>query len=387
MININTLNELNMYGVGADIAKLESYIVDYKQANLTTNMYAYERDYLRMSKILKEIKPDSLAFTDKTSLIEEDTDEYDKLLLKYGNRTVDEIYGTQDENIDELGGYIKSQEDGCIDMVAIPNILGISIRCSYTNGYLYRINIIGDSYKYTDITKEFREQLPKYVEEFSKYKLVELRGKLTIFNNNEELQKISLNVEASTMHLLRLNIDTDKLNIVFDDIFIDSEYIEEYSNQWDKIEFLRSLGFSVPHHALIRNVDYSMIGDAFTSFREYFSNIENTTGIIYKYNGYQIRDNEKMSFEQDYSKFIYIFDKCDYKKIFNARLKSVLNLNDGNVRILLKIVSTKCNDCLNIDTIEVQDINVLNTYELLPGSNVFFFINDGKAILTSNKKI
>lgn len=387
MININTLNELNMYGVGADIAKLESYIVDYKQANLTTSMYAYERDYLRMNKILKELKPDSLAFTDKTSLTEEDTDEYDKLLLKYNNRAIDEIYGAQDDNISTLGNYIKSQSDECIDMVAIPNILGISIRCSYTNGYLYRINIIGDSYKYTDITKRFREQLPKYIEEFSKYKLVELRGKITIFNNNEELQKTSLNIETSTMHLLRLGIDNDKLSLVFDDIFIDSDSITEYDNQWDKIEFLRNIGFSVPHHALIRNVDYSMIADAFTSFRDYFSNIEDTTGIIYKYNGYQIRDNSRMSYEQDYSKFIYIFDKCDYKKIFNSKLKSVLTINDGDVKVLVKIVSTKCNDCLNIDTIEVQDINVLNTYELSPGNNVFFFINDGKAILTKNKKI
>lgn len=387
MININTLNELNMYGVGADIAKLESYIVDYKQANLTTNMYAYERDYLRMNKILKELKPDSLAFTDKTSLAEEDTDEYDKLLLKYNNRAIDEIYGAQDDNISILGNYIKSQSDECIDMVAIPNILGISIRCSYTNGYLYRINIIGDSYKYTDITKRFREQLPKYIEEFSKYKLVELRGKITIFNNNEELQKTSLNIETSTMHLLRLGIDNDKLSLVFDDIFIDSDSITEYDNQWDKIEFLRNIGFSVPHHALIRNVDYSMIADAFTSFRDYFSNIEDTTGIIYKYNGYQIRDNSRMSYEQDYSKFIYIFDKCDYKNIFNSRLKSVLTINNGDVKVLVKIVSTKCNDCLNIDTIEIQDINVLNTYELSPGNNVFFFINDGKAILTKNKKV
>lgn len=107
MININTLNELNRFGIGADIARLESYIVDYKQANLTTNMYAYEHDYLKMNKILKELKSDSLAFTDKTSLTEEATDEYDKLLMKYSNRTINEIYGADDKNIDEVCKYIK----------------------------------------------------------------------------------------------------------------------------------------------------------------------------------------------------------------------------------------------------------------------------------------
>lgn len=385
MININTLNELNRFGIGADIARLESYIVDYKQANLTTNMYAYEHDYLKMNKILKELKSDSLAFTDKTSLTEEATDEYDKLLMKYSNRTINEIYGADDKNIDEVCKYIKSQSDECIDMVAIPNILGINIRCSYTNGYLYRINIIGDGYKYTDVTKRFREQLPKYVEQFSKYKLVELRGKITIFNNHEDLQNVSLNVEASTMHLLRLNLYNQELSLVIDDIFIDTDEELEFTTQWKKIEYIRELGFSVPHHALIRNVDYSMVNEAFASFRDYFSNIENTTGIIYKYSGYQIRDNEKLSYEQVYSKFIYIFDRCNYRKLFSARLKSVLTLNNSEVNIILKIVSTKCNDCLTIENASVQDINILDTYDLKPGNTIFFFVNNKEAILTQNK--
>lgn len=38
MVNVNTLNELNKFGIGADVARLESYIIDYKQASLTTNM-------------------------------------------------------------------------------------------------------------------------------------------------------------------------------------------------------------------------------------------------------------------------------------------------------------------------------------------------------------
>lgn len=385
MININTLNELNRFGIGADIASLESYIVDYKQANLTTSMYEYEQDYLKMNKILKELKSDSLAFTDKTSLIEEATDDYDKLLMKYSNRNINEIYGACDKNIDEVCNYIKSQDDECIDMVAIPNILGINIRCSYINGYLYKINIIGDGYKYTDITDRFKEQLPKYVEQLSKYKLVELRGKATIFNTHEDLQNISLNIEASTMHLLRLDLNNQDISIVLDDIFIDTDEEIAFTTQWEKIEYIRELGFSVPHHALIRNVEYSMLNEAFSSFRDYFSNIENTTGIIYKYSGYQIRDNKKLSYEQVYSKFIYIFDRCDYRKIFSTKLKSVLTLGGNEVNIILKVVSTKCNDCLSIDNVSVHDINVLDTYDLKPGSTIFFFINNKEAILAQNK--
>lgn len=384
MININTLNELNRYGIGADIARLESYIVDYKQASLVTNMYEYEHDYLRMNKILKELKPDSLAFTDKTTLNEEDTNSNDKLLMKYNNRPLIELYGSNDIHMSKLCNYIESLEDGCMDMVAIPNVLGINIRCSYINGYLYKINIIGHkyTYKYLDITSRFDNQLPKYVEEFSKYGLVELRGKVTIFNNHEDLQNISLNVECSTMHLLRLDIDNDSISIVIDDLFIDTEDDLTLKTYWNKLEFIRELGFNVPHHALIRNVENHVVGDAFNSFKEYFDNIENTSGIIYKYSGYQIVNNKEIDCEQDYSRVLYVYDRCDYKQLFSTKLKSVLTIASGSVDIILNVVSVKCNDCLTIDKIEVDDINILNTYDLKPGSTVFFFVNNGKAILT-----
>lgn len=386
MVNINTLNELNRLGIGADISKLESYIIDYKQANLTTNMYVYEHDYLRMNKILKELKADSLAFTDKTTLEDVPTDSYDKLLMKYNNRVIDEIYGSTDTRMDELCDYIKSQEDGCIDMVAIPNVLGISVRCSYTNGYLYRVNIIGDNYKYTDITARFREQLPKFVEDFSKHSLVELRGKVTIFNNHADLQNSYLNVECSTMHLLRLGLNSSDMSIVIDDLFIDTDDLLPFDNQWDKLEYIRELGFNVPHHALIRNVEHSILEDAFSSFRDYFSNIEETSGIIYKYNGYQIRNNKELSYEQDYSKFSYIYDKCDYKNLYSSRIKSILTVTGKEVDIMLKVIPVKCNDDFTVDTVLVTDINILDTYDLSPGNTVFFFINNGIATIAKNRQ-
>lgn len=385
MININTLHELNNIGIGADALKLESYIVDYKQASFTRNLYAYENTYLKMCRLLREMKPDSLAFTDKTTLESLDTDVYDVLLLKYRNRNIDEIYGANDDCVKDICEYIKQHNDECIDMVAIPNILGISIRCSYINGYLYRVNVIGDGYKYTDITDRFRDKLPKYIEDFNKHKIVELRGVVTIFNNNSELQQYMMNVECSTMHFLRLGINDDYMNIVIDDIFIDTDTELPYSTQWDKIEYIRELGFNVPHHALIRNVEYSMLKDALYSFTDYFNSIEKDTGIAYKYRGYQIRDNIELSYENRYSKFVYIFNDCDYKRIFRSKLKSVISTNVAKVVTSLKVISLNCNDELVIDTIHVTDLNILNTYDLKPGTEIFFVINNGRAELINNR--
>lgn len=385
MININTLNELNSLGIGANISKLESYIADYKQANNVADLYSYEYEYRILSKILKEIKQESLAFTDKTDLIECDTDEFDELLIQYPNCQLKTVYGSRDKNIDNLFSYITSKPENCMDMVAIPDVLGLNIRCSYLNGYIYRINLIGNGYKYTDITNRFKERLPKYVEQFSKNRLTELRGKITIFKNSIDSLDDMVNIECGVMHLIRMGTNDAKMSIIFNDIVATDDSDFTVSNHWDKLEYLRSLGFSVPHHALIRNVEGGAIPDALRSFREYFKDIENTTGIIYNYHGYQIRDNDVNEYTTDWSKFNYVFDDCDYREVFSARIKSIQTLNNGDIKVLVKIVATDCNDELTITEINVQDISLLDSYNIEPGNKINFFIDRGKAYIAKNR--
>lgn len=383
MININTLNELNRIGIGANISKLESYVVDYRQASNMTNLYRYEYDYRKLSKMLKEIKPESFAFGEKAYLEELEFDQFDQLLVDYPNETLKEIYGSCDENVDNIFTYITSKPENCMDMVAIPDILGLSVRCIYLSGYIHKINLIGENCKYTDITERFQHLLPRYVEKFKDNKITELRGKITIFKGQLTPDEMELNTECTVMHLIRMKTNDKKLAIVFDEVFATDDNLPD--NHWDRIEMLRELGFSVPHHALIRNIEGGTIHDAFESFREYFGDIEKSTGIGYEYYGYKIVDNKCIERNGGYERFKYIFDNCDYMKVYEAKVKSVFTLNSGNVSIVIKVVSTQCNDALAITEINVTDISLLDGYKLSPGSTVKFFINNGVAYLTKLK--
>lgn len=386
MINVNTLNELNKYGIGADINRLESFVIDCKQARIFSDIDNLEQTYMKLSKILKEIKPESMTFTSKTSIEESHAEKFDKLFIKYRNIKPKILYGTKDKNIDKLISYMHTRNDNCVDMMAIPSIQGINIKCTYLSGYIYRVNIIGEECKYTDITKQIKPLIPNEVEQFKEFSLVECRGKITIFNNQPELQNSGIDLTCNVMHMLRLGINIDKLSVVFDDLFIDNENESDipFDNQWDKIEYLRELGFNIPHHALIRNVEEENIGQALESFRDYFDNIVNTTGIIYKYNGYEIRDNETLSYILDYSKFVYIYDNVDYRQIYSSKVKSIVTSNSNEVSIILKIVSVECNDKLTVNEIHVHDINILDTYDIKIGCRIYFKINNHNAELIEN---
>ena len=56
------------------------------------------------------------------------------------------------------------------------------------------------------------------------------------------------------MRCIRTKTHLQDLNIVFNDIIIDSEDLP-YNNQWDKLEYMRSINLSVPHYSLIRSVN------------------------------------------------------------------------------------------------------------------------------------
>lgn len=377
MININTLDELNRLGFGADISKLESYAVDYKQANFVSDLTDYEYDYLKISRLLKEIKPESNAFNDNTYLNTLELNDLDNLFINNPSYFDNIIYGCNDENISNICNYIKQNEENCVSFVAIPNIQGLNIKCTYKNGYLCNINLIGNEYKYKDITEYYRYCVPNFVEKLKNVELTEVRGKITIFNNKDTNKVYENNIICSVMNLIRLNIENDLCSIVIDDIYTSDES-NEY-NQWDKIEYIRELGFSVPHHALIRNVDEETLIQSFNSFVDYFENIENTSGIVYSYSGLQIIDNDSKI------RFLYKFDSCNYNKVFNSKIKSVIFNNRHDVSIKIKIVSTKCNDRITIDEINVYDINILNTYKIHSGEKIYFIVNNKTPILIKNK--
>lgn len=381
MINENTLKTLNKKAFGADIDSLESYIIDFKQANLVCNMDRYETNYLMLVKLLKEIKSDSKAFSDTTSLVESETDKFDKFFTEYGNHRHNIMYGEEHNGFfNDFEDSILECDDHVTDIVALTNITGVDIICNYINGILYKTFLVGTDCKYTDISDLAKKLLPDRVENFKKYGLVECRGKLTIFNTHPDTQNISLNLESSVMRCLRDNIYLDDLSIVLNDIFIETEDLP-FENQWEKIEYMRDSGLSVPHHGLIRCVESDMVDSALKELDNYFDDIQNTDGIIYDYNGIVIRLNDWLNCTDETSTFIYKSREVDPRQRFSSTVKSISQSSSESNQQVLNIVKIQCNDKLTIDYIDLDDIYDIEKYNIHIGGKVVFNVVEGKAVI------
>ncbi|MBO5388634.1 MAG: hypothetical protein J6A59_10920, partial [Lachnospiraceae bacterium] len=320
MINNNTLRKLNSLGIGADINLLESYIIDYKQSLLLSDMSEYEYEYDILYKMLKEIKGDSEAFKESTLLEAINNDEYDKYIDTISSYNLHKAYSTADSIVDNAREYMSIYGNQC-DIMAMPNVLGIKVNCIYLNGYVYRIYAIGNNHKYMDLTKLLKSKVKGYIEEFKDTDIVELRGTVTILDNFKELQDKSLNVICSTMRCIRTKTNIDKLHIIFNDMICDNSDTL-FNNNWDKLEYMRDIGISVPHHGLLINIDKEIIQQALIELDDYFINIKNTDGILYRYSGIEVRFNNDTT-RNDEGWFIYISDKCNTKTIYKSTIKSV----------------------------------------------------------------
>lgn len=373
MINENTLRILNKYGFGADINSLESFIIDYKQSNLLTDMSDYEYQYMQLGKILTELKGDSSALNDSTMINVANQDLYDHFFTEFGNYHPIRVYGSNDLDKIEV---VKNSIGEYKDIIGILNVQGIDIKCSYIYGKLYKINLIGEHDKYDEVTESLRELVPENITELKEYKLVELRGRVTIFNNRKKLQSKSLNTICSTMRCIRNNIWTEDLSVVFNDIYIETEDLP-FDNQWDKIEYMRDIGLSIPHHGLIRNVEPELLAQTLKELDDFFYNIKETDGIIYDFDGFEIRVNDSIVGKTDKTSLVYITTKVDYRKVFSAVVKSI-SIKD---RQYINIVNTTCNDRVQINKIDIDDIYSLEQYEVKIGSRVNFNVVNNTAIL------
>lgn len=382
MINENTLNKLNNIGFGADIDALESYIIDFKQSSLLCDMSQYEYNHAILFDILKEVKPNSLAFSERTSLKEIELDKQDSLFIEYGNERIDLAYGIDSLAVNTMKSSIDCETDQIVDIIGITNVDGIDINCIYLHGYMYRIYAIGKNKKYINLTGELKNKVPNYISDLECFDLVELRGKATLFKNSDAIEN-SLNIPCSVVRCIRTDFTSD-IQLVFNDIIIDDNDIVElpYKNHWEKMEFLRDMELSVPHHLLIRSVDRDSLDQALVQLDEAFLDIKNEGSMIYSYSGVIIRFNESLDYNAIGDKLIYISNNVDSSTKFSSTVKSISTTYDGDKFIQkLNIIRIKCNEQLSIKHIELDDIYDLEKYDINIGNKVTFIVVEGKAVL------
>lgn len=370
MINENTLDTLQSIAFGADIDSLESYIVDFRFADRLTDMSRYRHNYNKLLELLKEIKPDSSVFI-QNSTEDLQLDKFDKYFEQYGNIRKCSMYNILD-NIasSDVRDKISKSDDSVSDILALVNTQGLDVMCTYKDGYLCKIYLIGESKKIVDITYYLEDRLPSRIKAFSSYELVELRGKLTISKENIDTYK---RLETNIAHKIRCKVNTNTLDIVFSDVISDSL---DFKSQWDKMEFLQSIEYiNVASYVLIRSIDCDILHQALVDIDKVFADTESDMEwYIY---GFEVRLNNYMDINTG---FICILNDADYRKEFSATVKSIYTDKSTNKQIL-KIVNTECNKRFMIDSIEVQDLYDIEKYNIKIGEKVHFKVIEKQPII------
>ena len=362
MINNNTLRKINKCHFGADVNKIELYIKYFEKVSDIADTRMYSSEYELYRTLLKELKPESSVFSSPNYTDNRLEDKYDFNTEAY--------FRTDLTYINSKSDIIKNK----INFVCIPYIIGINVKCLYINGYVYRIYLCSETDNLYDVTDILDSRIPSYIEEIADKERVELIGKLTIFNNKKESQTYLDNVLCSAMYYIEHNVNIESLDLIFTDIILEDN--TELNNIWDRIEFMRTLHINVAHHALIRDIDSTSLGEVLRTFTEYFNKIANETGIIYQYCGLDLRELEDFEYKND-NRFLYNITLEGHK--FESKIKSFSNINDNNrVYIIANIVSIKYNNIV-IDKVIIDDICKIDDNNLQVGSNIKFKIIDNKA--------
>lgn len=377
MINEVTLRKLDNLGFGTDIDSLESYIIDYSNAVLVSDLSRYEFNYKEARKLLKELKPTSTALMIVPPQTI-DNEEADFFFAALGNEMTPKAYGQADmKKIARIKNQLYADEKDTFDIVAIAGCEGINLSIVYESGYLRGIYAISEVHKQFDYTEELFRHFAiidkLYIEEFSQFSIVELRAKATLLKD----KKIETNVICDTIHRLRTNIGVDDITIICNDIFIKND--NRLQTYWNKLGYITSIGFKTPERALLRNIDKEELNQAITTLANHMIN-ETTTD--YYVDSTYIKKNNDVSTPD----FIINYDinNVNPDSIFESRVRSVTSDNLGQY---INVVSIECNSNLSIDKVYLDDIYKIESYHIVPNGKIKFRIVEGKAILynESNK--
>lgn len=371
MINEITLRKLDNLGFGIDIDSLESYIIDYSNAVLVSDLSRYEYNYKEARKLLKELKPTSQALTlvPPQSL---ENDELDFFFTALGNERAPKVYGQNDaKKINRIKNQMYADEKDTFDLVAIAGCEGIDLSIVYDRGYLSGIYAISEVHKQFDYTEELFKHFAKadmlYVERFARYSIVELRAKATLLKD----KKIKTNVICETMHRLRTNIDVDDITLIYTDIFIKND--SKLQTYWNKLGYLTSLGFKTPERAMLRNIDREELNQAISTLANHMMNEKEADYIV---DSTYIKKNSDVSTPD----FIINYDINNIRSdaVFESRVRSITRDNLGQY---INIVSIDCNKNLSIDKVYLDDVYKLESDHIVPNGKIKFRIVEGRAVL------
>lgn len=391
MVNNTTLKELNRFGFGADIDSLESFILDYKQASLVSDLEDYKEEYLEAYRLLELLKPTSEAFG-RYGEIKVEQNTYARLFYnhpvpryhsKYGNN-ITKMYGYDMRVGDAFTEELKKSDEKEIVCVLYPR--GLDIDCIYINGYLYKVYCVGynaseEPMLYDDISEFVKGIVKSNIPKFKHNELAELRGKLVIDPAYRDMATSRRLEECTIAEWIRLGINKDKLSIVYTDIITDT--MDIFEDQWAKLEYMsESLGLScVANHYFVRNASEISLQALTKEMR--LTAQEDKVG--FEYSGIEFRVNADIFCDRTYSRILSLIGETDPDAVYTSIIKSYTFENRvSSIVPIVNFVSTNCGSGITVDKLEIDDVCNIEKYGLYPGNKISFRVVNGRTVLSGN---
>lgn len=391
MINSKYIEELKILGFNSNIDALESYIETLQDSFADGKSIVQDYEYDRLKRLLGDLKPDSKVLRrDYNKDSSGEIDSYDKLLEQYGMRKIKNCLDRID--IEE---FISDVVDHKVDVCTSFKLKGTACRIVYEWGDLVSATTEGKqpNKKGRDITRHIKTLLGDHNDYLEGYDLVEIRGVLTIRNDDFENRlkyeyKNPLNVVS---HLIRNNA-TDRelkyLHFVSYKILVndDDNFYDTLESELDQ---LSTIGFEIPEYEVYEIQSSDDIENILHEFEE-----KELNGVPkYSTDGIVIAVNDNHDFyalglkDDKYKANIAVKMGIWEHSNYASTIREIQWCNNGEdlvpVAIIDPIVTVTGK---TVRSLNIPNLGILTKLNLIPGNKINFEYNgkDGIRLLSQD---
>lgn len=297
MINQNTLNRLEELGFGADIDALEKHVRMLQDAAGMGSPLVTDTQYDMLVEILRELKPESPILNRNWEIEDNELENIDEILGKYGMMSIKTIMHKEDNN-----KFNEALGNKTVKLLASVKLNGHAVRAVYQYGNLVGGSTRGRYKKGRDITRHLKAVLPNYVDEWKDVRLMEVRGEMLVSLDNFEnhLKGVLKTPLSAVTSLVRDSVTDSELKLLscvcYKVIPCEDSDIE-FNSLFEQFETLKNNGFEVPIHAVWSNVNQNNIDAVFDDILETFSQFADDGNIGYASDGIVVAVDDVNTFE------------------------------------------------------------------------------------------
>lgn len=372
------LELLNRLGFGDDVSKLEKYVESLQDYASSGEPIVSDDIYDTHIKLLSRLKPDSDLLNRNWESFEDDLDNRDILLDKFGMRSIRTIKDLLELNY-FVRDVLKSNE---LKVVATTKLNGHAVRAVYEYGHLVSGSTRGRYKKGRDITRHLKKLLPNYVSDWSSEQYVEVRGELLVSYKNFEKVKHILKTPLSSVTSFIKESASDQeiglLDILCYKVLKLREFGNGYESLSDEIMELGRLGFKTPPYSVRTTINpanfYSEMERLVSAFSSKKSSLDyDTDGVVVS-----LDDNTMFySLGLDGNTFLGNFALkvgSEYgTKVYQSIIDDIQWIH-GKTYITPKAViePTKTANGAVVSVVPLYNIGMMEKLRLIPGATIYF---------------